>query len=328
MRGLVSTDLPTLDDRYQLLERLGGGATGTVYRARDLDLGVDRALKLLDAELATDPPTLARFSREAQVLARLNHPGLVRVVDVRKGARPYLVMELIDGRDLAALLEDEGPQEPEGALRMTLEVLDALGEVHRAGLVHRDIKPHNLLLGRGRRVLVADFGLAHVHGETGALTARGAALGTWEFSAPEQLEDARAADARADLFGVAMVLYSLLTGRALPQAWEHGPEAEAWESLPPALVPVLVKATRRRPEERHASAEEMYADLARLRGKLGDSPAPAPVDQPLGGSLTMADFFTRRSEQLSEEQRRPVTIVRVLVALAIAGLAAWAFPSG
>ncbi len=176
----------TLGGRYRLVELLGQGGMATVYRARDAQLDRDVAVKLLRPELGRDPEFLARFRDEARSAASLGHPNIVAVFDFGEDeSGPYIVMELVDGQDLASILRGQGPLAPRQAARISAEVAKALQAAHARGLVHRDVKPSNILISRDGRVKVADFGIARAVTES-QLTLPGTTMGSVHYFSPEQ----------------------------------------------------------------------------------------------------------------------------------------------
>jgi len=214
--------------RYRILEELGSGGMGVVYRARDLRLGRDVALKFLPARLTEDPAALARFDREARLASSLNHPHICTVHDVdQHEGRPFIVMELCTGRTVKRLIED-GAIPLEQAVDLATQTAEALDAAHRRGIIHRDIKPANLFVLTGGQVKVLDFGLAKLAeppriattalpedsapslAPLDELTGPGMALGTIAYMSPEQALG-RPVDARADLFSLGAVLYAIAT---------------------------------------------------------------------------------------------------------------------
>jgi serine/threonine-protein kinase len=253
-----------LGEALELIEPVGRGGMGTVWRARDRRLERDVAVKFLAEELAAQPEFAARFEREAQALARLSHPGIVAVHDFgRDGGRAYIVMEYVRGRPLAALL----PLPPERAREVALEVLDALAYAHAAGLVHRDVKPENILVEESGRVKVSDFGLARLAGPAPSgwtVTTAGRMVGTPGYMAPEAVAGA-APDPRTDVFSMGVALYEMVSGRR--PAGDFAP-------LPGPLDRVVRRALAPDPLQRYASAAEMRADLRALGPLEADDDLP------------------------------------------------------
>ena len=274
--------------RYRLREVLGTGGMATVYRAYDDKLDVDRAIKVLNPNLMLSEVMRARFQDEARTLARLRHPHIVAVHDFGQDqSRLYMVMEYLPGGSLERRLRRRGPLYPRDATLVMLSVLSALEEVHRLGVVHRDVKPANVLLDRDGTPKLADFGIAHL--QDSKKTRHGAAVGTWAYMAPEQRSNARAADLRADIYGAGATLFSLLTTEEpqdLDRAEHH---QEALDALPPILREIILRATQYKPGDRYATVTELRAALTTALGELPPAPpgAPpivsiAPVERELG----------------------------------------------
>ncbi|HEY5516560.1 MAG TPA: serine/threonine-protein kinase, partial [Pengzhenrongella sp.] len=198
--------------RYRPVERVGAGSMGEVWRAHDERLHRDVALKLLDLSAAPDPTTAERFRREAVATAQFNHPNIVSVFDAgTDGNRAYLVMTLLPGRTIAELVRTEGPMPLDRALSLVTQVTSALREAHRHGLVHRDVKPANVIVN-GNKATVVDFGIAQLSGLGAALTATYAVIGSAAYMSPEHATGLRAGPA-SDLYGVGCLLMTMLTGQ-------------------------------------------------------------------------------------------------------------------
>ncbi len=280
-----------LEGRYELGPRIARGGTATVYRAVDTRLQRVVAVKLMHAHLAEDPAAADRFVREARAAARLSHPHVVAVLDqghTREGV-PYLVMEHVEGSTLRDLLRRRGALSPGEALALLEPVLDGLAAAHRAGLVHRDVKPENVLISGTGRVTVADFGLTRAVDQH---TATGTVLGTVGYASPELVTGQRV-DTRADVYSAGIVLFELLAGR---RPFEGGPLAVARAhaegavpdlrtldpGLPAGPARLVARATSRDPERRPPDAgsflEELRAVRAGLRpAELDRRPAPGAV---------------------------------------------------
>lgn len=266
-----------LGDDYELLDLLGSGGFGRVYRVRDLHLEREVALKILHPQLTQDPAVVERFRREAQLAARLNHVNIVSIYDI--GGRSGLIwytMELVDGPSLAQLVEREGPLPLDRVLRLLREALSALAHAHGSGLVHRDIKPENMLLERDGRLRITDFGLALAlrYGKFGGATSQS---GTPQFASPEQLLGERV-DQRSDLYSLAAVAYFALLGHPpfqgstpeqilAKQATNQLPSPrELREDVTGELEQVLVRALQNDVELRYPSAAEFLQALNRATG--------------------------------------------------------------
>jgi hypothetical protein len=214
--GAHSPPVPERLGRYRLVRRLGGGGMGEVYLARDERLDRDVALKLLPPALGDDAGARARFQREVRALARLTHPNIIQAYDSgTEDGRPFLVMEFVEGRNLSTLVQETGRLAPGLAADCGRQAALALAHAHARGLVHRDVKPSNLLLSADGRVKLLDLGLARFlqdHADPG-LTREGEGMGTPDYASPEQFRDARAADPRSDVYALGCTLYHLLSGR-------------------------------------------------------------------------------------------------------------------
>ena len=267
-------------DRYQVGDTLGFGGMSEVHRGRDLRLGRDVAIKVLRADLARDPSFQARFRREAQNAASLNHPAIVAVYDTGEtrgeaGTVPYIVMEYVDGDTLRDVLKKEGPLPPRRAMEIVADVCAALDFSHRHGIVHRDIKPANVMLNRAGAVKVMDFGIARsVADGQATMTATAAVIGTAQYLSPEQARG-EAVDARSDVYATGCVLYELLCGAPpftgdspVAIAYQHvreapKPPSETKPGLPKEMDAIVLKALNKNPLNRYQTAAEMRSDLVR-----------------------------------------------------------------
>ena len=260
-----------LIDRYRLEERLAAGGMGTVYEATDERLNRRVAVKLLKEELAGDPLFVERFRREARAVAGLSHPNIASVFDYgAEDGRDFIVMELIEGHDLAELLRS-GPLEPNRAAAIAAQSCDALAHAHDAGIVHRDVKPGNIIISDSDRVKVTDFGIARAIGET-TLTAIGSVLGTAHYLAPEQASG-ESVGPGADQYAMGVVLFEMLTGEVpfsgtspIGIAMQHvSDEMPAPSSVvpevPATLDEVTARATAKVPSERYPDISAMASAL-------------------------------------------------------------------
>jgi beta-lactam-binding protein with PASTA domain/tRNA A-37 threonylcarbamoyl transferase component Bud32 len=276
-----------LGGRYRLVELLGQGGMATIYRATDAQLGREVAVKVLHPEYGRDPAFVARFKQEAQSAASLSHPNIVGVYDFGTDADgPYIVMELVDGEDVATLLARNGPLPPRQAARLAAEVAHALAAAHARGIVHRDVKPGNVLVSSDGRVKVTDFGIARAWADA-RLTLPGVTLGSVHYFSPEQALGEQATEA-SDIYSLGIVLYELLSGRRPWEGDSAAAVAMARISAPPPLVsavrpnvpPVLEEIDRRAlspdPAARFASAQAM-ADALEAFLDEGAARAVPPV---------------------------------------------------
>ncbi|NWF30324.1 Stk1 family PASTA domain-containing Ser/Thr kinase [Streptomyces sp. PKU-EA00015] len=281
-----------LDGRYRVDARIAVGGMATVYRAVDTRLDRVLALKVMHPELATDATFVERFIREAKSVARLAHPNVVGVFDQgAEGAYVYLAMEYVAGCTLRDVLRERGALQPRAALDILEPVLAALGAAHRAGFVHRDMKPENVLIGDDGRVKVADFGLVRAVGSV--TNTSGTVLGTVSYLAPEQIEYGTA-DTRADVYACGVVLYEMLTG-GKPHSGDT-PAQVLYQHLnedvpaPSALVPglavelddLVASATARNPDIRPHDAVALLAQARQARAALGDEQLDAVPPQARG----------------------------------------------
>ncbi len=266
--------------QLEILDLLGQGGMGAVYKARQIKLDRLVALKILPPGPGKDPEFAGRFAREAKVLARLNHPHIVSVHDFgQAGGYYYLLMEYVDGVNLRLLLHD-GPVSSRNALEIVPQVCDALQYAHEEGVVHRDVKPENILLDRKGRVKIADFGLAKLVGRPPAgfsMTGSNQVMGTLDYMAPEQRHKPQQVDHRADIYSLGVVFYEMLTGE-LPLGRFDPPSRKA--ALDARLDDVVFRALEREPDRRYQRISEVKVDVESIvRGAaVGRGPAPAERD--------------------------------------------------
>jgi tRNA A-37 threonylcarbamoyl transferase component Bud32 len=299
----------TLDQgRYQVERLIGAGGTATVLLALDTRIGVRRAIKLLRPKYAQDGETRTRFQNEAHAQAALQHTNVLMVhdaVDDEQGV--YLVMELADSGSLDSRVRTSGTLPAQDVIDIGITIGGALAVAHAQGLVHRDIKPANILVDRHGVLKLADFGIARqMTREEGELTRADVIMGTWAYMPPEQRESFHAVDERSDIYAFGVTLYALLTAR--PSTTLNNPEswAEAYAGVDPSLAAVLQRATRRFPEDRYQTAEDMVQELIQVRDGLGVAPVETPVLPPTlrgvpelhEGSAPTAVPITERSEPL------------------------------
>ncbi|NKR93602.1 Stk1 family PASTA domain-containing Ser/Thr kinase [Rhodococcus hoagii] len=272
-----------LSSRYELGEILGFGGMSEVHLGRDLRLSRDVAIKVLRADLARDPTFYLRFRREAQNAAALNHPAIVAVYDTGEaetdaGPLPYIVMEYVDGDTLRDIIRTEGPLQPRRAMEVIADVCAALDFSHRNGIVHRDMKPANIMINRAGAVKVMDFGIARAISDSSSpMTQTAAVIGTAQYLSPEQARGEQV-DARSDVYSLGCVLYEVLTGEPpfkgdspVAVAYQHVREdpkqpSQVNPAVPPALDSVILKAMSKNPANRYQSAAEMRSDLVRVLG--------------------------------------------------------------
>jgi len=292
-RASVAEIGTVLGGRYRLVELLGQGGMATIYRGHDTQLGRDVAVKLLRPEYGRDPDFGSRFRQEAQNAASLNHPNIVSVHDYgQDAAGPFIVMELVEGEDLASIIRRSGALPPRQAARIAAETARALEVAHANGIVHRDVKPGNILISRDGRVKVTDFGIARAVAEA-QMTLPGTTLGSVHYFSPEQARGEQAT-AASDVFALGIVLYELLTGR---RPWEGdsaasvamarlaGPPPDPSTKragIPAELVAIDRKALATEPADRWASSAAFASALEAFLGGL-----PIPELGAIGGATVV-----------------------------------------
>ncbi|WP_431874104.1 Stk1 family PASTA domain-containing Ser/Thr kinase [Micromonospora marina] len=319
-----------LGGRYQVGELLGYGGMAEVHRGRDLRLGRDVAIKMLRADLARDATFQMRFRREAQNAASLNHPAIVAVYDTGEETGPtgetlpFIVMEFVNGRTLKEVLGVEGRLQPRRALEICADMCAALEFSHRHGIIHRDIKPGNVMLTQTGQVKVMDFGIARAlaSGAT-TMTQTSAVIGTAQYLSPEQARG-EAVDARSDVYAAGCVLFELLCGHPpfvgdspVSVAYQHVREQPPTPStinpdVNPAVDAIVLKALSKNPLNRYQSAGEMRADLLRAaagRPVLATPVMPADETMPMGAAA--GGYHQAQQTQMMGPQTRPQPVARV-----------------
>jgi serine/threonine-protein kinase len=284
------------DGRYRIVRKLGSGGMANVYLAEDEDLGRRVAIKILNERYANDDLFIERFRREAKSAAALSHPNIVSVYDRGEAEGTYYIaMEVIEGRSLKELIMTRGPLPIAQALSYTHEILEALRFAHRHGIIHRDIKPHNILIGE--RLKVTDFGIARAGASQ--MTEAGSIMGTAQYLSPEQARGAPVT-ASSDLYSAAIVLYEMLTGKvpftgdsAIEIAMKHlndppKPPSKIRPEIPEELDAVVLRALAKNPEDRYQTAEEFSEDLHRVEAGLPLAPETSEAATAL---LTGAAFM-------------------------------------
>ncbi|BBY55878.1 Stk1 family PASTA domain-containing Ser/Thr kinase [Mycobacterium koreense] len=285
------TTPPHLSDRYELGDILGFGGMSEVHLARDQRLHRDVAIKVLRADLARDPSFYLRFRREAQNAAALNHPAIVAVYDTgeaetESGPLPYIVMEYVDGVTLRDMVHNDGPLAEQRAIEIIADACQALNFSHQHGIIHRDVKPANIMISKTNAVKVMDFGIARALADSGNMTQTAAVIGTAQYLSPEQARG-EPVDARSDVYSLGCVLYEILTGEPpfvgdspVAVAYQHVREdpvapSQRKPGLSPGLDAVVLKALAKNPDNRYQTAAEMHADLIRVYN--GDTPEAPKV---------------------------------------------------
>ncbi|RFD27228.1 Stk1 family PASTA domain-containing Ser/Thr kinase [Mycobacterium uberis] len=333
------TTPPHLSDRYELGEVLGFGGMSEVHLARDVRLHRDVAVKVLRADLARDPSFYLRFRREAQNAAALNHPSIVAIYDTGEaetptGPLPYIVMEYVDGATLRDIVQNDGPMLPQQAIEIIADACQALNFSHQNGIIHRDVKPANIMVSTTNAVKVMDFGIARAIADSTSVTHTAAVIGTAQYLSPEQARG-DFVDARSDVYSLGCVLYEILTGEPpftgdspVSVAYQHVredpiPPSQRHEGIPVDLDAVVLKALAKNPENRYQTAAEMRADLIRVHS--GQPPeAPKVLTDADRSSLLSSgtgNFGSPRNDALSrrslDETKRGGSIERWVVVVAV-----------
>ena len=316
-----------LSDRYELGEIIGVGGMAEVHLARDLRLHRDVAVKVLRADLARDPNFYQRFKREAKNAAALNHPAIVAVHDTGETETPqgllaYIVMEFVDGVTLRDIVRTDGPIEPRRAIEIIADACQALNYSHQKGIVHRDVKPANIMISKSGAVKVMDFGIARAVADAGhSLTQTETVIGTAQYLSPEQAHG-EPVDARYDVYSLGCVLYEILTGEPpfvgdtpLAVVYQHvrkapTPPSARQAGISPEVDAVVLKALAKKPEQRYQTAADMRTDLIRVHSGQAPEAAPAPTDVETTLPSSPTSGKPHHTEPLpvlsDDEPRRPV----------------------
>ncbi|MGI9126486.1 MAG: Stk1 family PASTA domain-containing Ser/Thr kinase [Mycobacterium sp.] len=329
---------PHLSDRYELGEILGFGGMSEVHLARDRRLHRAVAVNVLRADLARDPSFYLRFRREAQNAAALNHPAIVAVYDTGEaetpsGPLPYIVMEYVDGVTLRDIVHNDGPMPPRRALEVIADACQALNFSHQHGIIHRDVKPANIMISKTGAVKVMDFGIARAIAESGnRVTQTAAVIGTAQYLSPEQARG-ETVDARSDVYSLGCVLYEIRTGEPpfvgdtpVAVAYQHVredpvPPSQKRAGISPELDAVVLKALAKNPDNRYQSAGEMRADLVRVHS--GERPEAPKVMTHAERTMMMASRPGHRADGSAtavydyRDRGRTGAVGKWLVALAI-----------
>ncbi|KLU55601.1 serine/threonine protein kinase [Paenibacillus sp. VT-400] len=340
-----------LGGRYEVIERVGGGGMALVYKAQDLLLNRNVAIKVLRQQFVHDEEFIRRFRREAQSAASLSHPNVVSIYDVgQEDDVHYIVMEYVEGKNLNEIIKERAPLQVDESVRIASQIADALDHAHHNQIIHRDIKPHNILIGRNGRVKVTDFGIARAVTST-TITQTGSVVGSVHYFSPEHAKGIVTGE-KSDLYSLGIVLYQMLTGQlpflgespisvALKHLQEEFDEPRKFNPLIPQSVEnVILKSMRKNPQERYQSAKEMQTDLEtclmperRNETKI-DFPDEDDIDQtrvmpaikpePRGVTSTGAvpvmesDEETDKGKAKSKSWKKPALLISLTVLILIA----------
>jgi len=338
---MASVTPTAYNGRYELLTHIARGGMAEVYLARDLLLDRSVALKVLFPELSIDHLFVERFRREAQAAARLSHPNIVSVYDWGQADTTYfIVMELVDGEALSTLLRAQGALPPERAVSIAMAVASALDYAHRHGVVHRDIKPGNVLLAEDGQVKVTDFGIARAANADDSLTQTGAVMGTASYFSPEQAQG-ESLDGRTDIYSLGVVLYEMVTGQVpfraetpLAIAYKHVREDPVPpRALNPAVAPdldaVILKCLEKDPNRRYQNAESLRQDLQRFvsgRGVAAVQEARSTVLAPVAAFADTGEVPVVTDTGGGSDEERPrrglLAVLGTLLGLVLLAIAA------
>ncbi|HVK11717.1 MAG TPA: serine/threonine-protein kinase [Gemmataceae bacterium] len=314
---------------YEILDRLGAGGMGTVFKARHRRMKRVVALKVLSKEVAATELFLQRFQREVEVIARLTHPNIVMAFDADEAeAGPFLVMEFVNGRDLASEVQSNGPLPVADAVDRIIQAARGLEYAHEKGIIHRDIKPHNLMRDADGTVKVADLGLARIGGPSSgvsSLTQAGSIFGTVDYMSPEQAIDSGSVDARADIYSLGCSLYFLLTGQPpygggtlMAQMLKHrdAPIPSLRAARPDVsadLDAVFARMVAKSPKDRPASMAEVVRELERVRPPAATL-SPTTIFLPAAPTNATDQTVTFESPLAPTDSESPLARVKVVVA--------------
>jgi len=313
-------------DRYQIIEELGKGGMGKVYKAIDKEVEEKVALKLIRPEIAAEEKRITRFRNELKTARKISHKNVCRMFDLgRVGDTYYITMEYVSGEDLKSTMRRVGSLSTGKAILIAKQVCYGLAEAHRQGIIHRDLKPQNIMIDRNGNALIMDFGIA-LSGEAKGLTEDGTVIGTPEYMSPEQVEGKKV-DRRSDVYSMGVILYEMVTGRIpfdgktpMSVASKHLTERpreprELNAQVPERLSRVILKSMQKEKERRYQSVEEMLLDLEEIEREV------SPTDR----IVTERKPITSREITVTFKLRKLLIPVSVVVGVAVVGILVWQF---
>jgi serine/threonine protein kinase len=314
----------TFARRYQIIEDLGKGGMGRVYKVFDTEVREKMALKLLHPDIARDERTIERFRNELKLARGISHRNVCRMYDLgREEGTYYITMEYVSGEDLKSLIHRIGALPVGKAVSVAVQVCEGLSEAHRLGVVHRDLKPQNVMVDREGNARIMDFGIARSL-TTRGITGAGIMIGTPEYMSPEQV-DGKEADPRSDIYALGIILFEMLTGHlpfegdtplsvAVKQKSERPPDPKSLNAqIPEELGRIILKCLEKPKEKRYQSADEVLKELARLEKGLPTTSQPLPVRKTLTSKQITVQFTLKKA----------IWPVAGLIAVALIGLAVW-----
>ncbi|WP_251422123.1 Stk1 family PASTA domain-containing Ser/Thr kinase [Veillonella agrestimuris] len=317
-----------LDNRYNIIRKIGSGGMADVYLGEDALLGRPVAIKILHSNFANDEEFVARFKREAQAAGKLNHPNIVNMYDVGfdQGLH-YIIMEYVDGKTLKEYIKEKGPLSIDEAVKFTIAIAEGLEHAHAMGIVHCDIKPHNVIITDNGRVKVTDFGIARAMNSTNTMMYTNSIMGSAHYLSPEQASG-KSVDGSTDIYSLGVVLYEMLTGKVpfegetpISVALKHvrekvTPPTRHNHSIPPLLEGVVLRALEKDPKDRFASITDMISDLRLSQGfTIGKTKRVEPYDFatqmiPTVNADTMEEFNTI-DDDMSNEGKKKTMLNRI-----------------
>jgi serine/threonine protein kinase len=314
----------TFARRYQIIEDLGRGGMGRVYKVFDTEVQEKMALKLLHPDIAADERTIERFRNELKLARAISHRNVCRMFDLgREEGTYYITMEYVSGEDLKSLIHRIGALPVGKAVSIGKQVCEGLSEAHRLGVVHRDLKPQNVMIDREGNARIMDFGIARsltARGMTGA----GVMIGTPEYMSPEQV-DGKEADPRSDIYSLGIILFEMLTGHlpfegdtplsvAVKQKSERPPDPRSINAqIPDELGRIILKCLEKPKEKRYQSSDEILTELARIEKELPTTSQPLPIRKTLTSKQITVQFTLKKA----------LWPIAALIAVVIVGLAVW-----